>query len=156
MSGMASARGLLTEQAAASSEKYHQASERLKTIEKHTTEITNLQRHIGAYIKTRDVYRQYREAGYNKKFYAAHESDILIHQSAKRAFDELGLKKLPAINALRQEYATLDVERKTLYPLYRLAREEMQTLLVAKNNVDRLLNMAPPSQTHRLRSEPEL
>ena len=37
------------------------------------------------------------ESGYSKKYLAEHEADILLHKAAKRAFDELGLKKLPTI-----------------------------------------------------------
>ncbi len=32
-------------------------------------------------------------AGYSKNFLAEHEADILLHKAAKKAFDELGLKK---------------------------------------------------------------
>jgi hypothetical protein len=32
-----------------------------------------LQKHIGAYGKTRDVYAAYRASGYSKKYYVEHE-----------------------------------------------------------------------------------
>ena len=38
--------------------------------------------------KTREVYVAYRKAGYSKKFKDEHESDILLHQAAKKIFDE--------------------------------------------------------------------
>ena len=53
------------------------------------------------YSRTRSVYTGYRKAGYSKKYFAEHEGDILIHKAAKKAFDELGVKKA----ALRQELA---------------------------------------------------
>jgi len=58
---------------------------------------------------------QYRQAGYNKKSHSEHEAELLLHQSAKKAFDALGLKKLPSINMLKQEYAALLAEKKKLY-----------------------------------------
>ena len=51
-----------------------------------------------------DVYVAYRKAGYSKKFKAEHESDILLHQAAKKFFDESGLKKLPTVKSLQAEY----------------------------------------------------
>ena len=62
--------------------------------------------HIVNYAKTRDVYAGYRKAGYSKKYLAEHESDILLHKAAKKAFDELGVKKLPSVKSLQEEYAS--------------------------------------------------
>ena len=48
-----------------------------------------------------------------------------MHKVAKKAFDELGLKKLPTIKSLRTEYAGLLATKKTAYPEYQTARKEM-------------------------------
>ena len=68
-----------------------------------------------------------------------HEADILLHKAAKRAFDELGLKKLPTIKSLRAEYAELLAAKKTAYPEYQTTRKEMKELTMAKANIDRIL-----------------
>ena len=81
----------------------------------------------------------YRKAGYSKAFRAEHESEILLHRAAKKAFDSLGLKKLPTVKSLQAEYATLLAEKKSVYADYRKARDEMRELLTVKANVDRLL-----------------
>ena len=60
-----------------------------------------LQKQIVNYAKTRAVYVEYRKAGYSKKFRTEHEAEILLHQAAKNHFDELGIKKLPSVKALR-------------------------------------------------------
>ena len=49
--------------------------------------------HIVNYAKTRETYVAYRKAGYSKKFREEHEADILLHQAAKNAFEDLGVKK---------------------------------------------------------------
>jgi hypothetical protein len=103
-------------------------------------EISALQKHIGAYGKTRDVYAAYRASGYNRKYLAEHEAEILTHKEAKKAFDALGLKKIPSIKGLQQEYAALLAEKKKLYVSYNEAKREMRDILTAKNNVDRLLH----------------
>lgn len=139
----------LCEKAAAASKLFGDTGDRLKVIETRQKEIASLQKHIGAYGKTLDVYRQYRDGGWNKKFYAKHEQDITIHKAAKKAFDELGLKKLPTVKTLQTEYATLDAEKKKLYQGYRPAREEMIALLMAKQNVERILGMTSmPQKSH--------
>ena len=62
-------------------------------------------------------------------------------QAAKRYFDSLGLKKLPSIQTLKQEYAKLETENKKRYPEYKQTREKMIELLTAKNNVERILGV---------------
>ena len=59
------------------------------------TEIAVMKNHIINYSKTRDVYVACRKAGYSKKFKAEHESEILLHQAAKKYIDESGLKSYP-------------------------------------------------------------
>lgn len=66
---------------------------------------------------------------------------ILLHQAAKNAFDDMGVKKLPKVKELQTEYAKLLEEKKKFYAEYRRSREEMRELLTAKANVDRLLKM---------------
>ena len=104
-------------------------------------EIAVLRTHIINYSKTRDTYVAYRKAGYSKKFREEHEEGILLHQAAKNAFDDMGVKKLPKVKELQAEYARLLEEKKKTYTEYRRSREEMRELLAAKANVDRLLNM---------------
>ena len=79
--------------------------------------------------------------GYSKKFREEHEEEILLHQAAKNAFDEMGVKKLPKVKELQTEYAKLLEEKKKTYAEYRRSREEMRELLTAKANVDRVLKM---------------
>ena len=132
---------VLEETAAAATAHNNELSEQIKAAEKRMAEIAVLRTHIINYSKTRDVYVAYRKAGYSKKFLAEHESEILLHKAAKKAFDEMGVKKLPTVKELRGEYAQLLAEKKRVYGEYRRSREEMRELLTAKANVDRLLGM---------------
>ena len=97
------------------------------------------ERLIVDYTKTRQTYIDYRKAGYSKKFRAEHEADILLHQAAKKAFDELGMKKIPTVKSLRAEYASLLEEKKKARLEYNQARSDMKEILIAKFNVDRFL-----------------
>ena len=113
--------------------------DQIKAAEQRMAEIAVLKSHIINYSKTRDVYVAYRKAGYSKAFRAEHESEILLHQAAKKYFDGLGLKKLPTVKSLQAEYAALLAEKKSAYADYRKARDEMRELLTVKANVDRLM-----------------
>lgn len=113
----------------------------IKKAENRMTEISILRTHIINYSKTRDIYIGYRKAGYSKKYLAAHESDIVIHKAAKKAFDELGLKKLPAVRNLQEEYAALLAQKKADYAEYYKLAKEKRDLLIYKANTERLLNL---------------
>ena len=142
----------LAAKASAATEHYNSLSEKIKATEKRMAEIAVLKTHIINYAKTRDVYVAYRKVGYSKKFKAEHESEILLHQAAKKAFDELGLKKLPTVKSLQAEYVSLLAEKKTAYADYRRARDEMKELLTVKANVDRLMGYSgaePDKETER-------
>ena len=127
----------------AAAQNFNNLSEQIKAADARKKEISELQRQIGTYSKTRPVYVQYRKLTGKKraKFYEQHTSEILSCQAAKRYFDSLGLEKLPSIQSLKQEYAVLQAERGKRYPEYKRAREKMIELLTAKNNVERILGV---------------
>ncbi len=126
--------------------RYHELSARIKAAEQRMAEIAVLKTHIINYAKTREVYVAYRKAGYSKKFKAEHESDILLHQAAKKFFDESGLKKLPTVRSLQAEYAALLAEKKAAYADFRRAREDMKELLTVRANVQKLMGYEAQEQ----------
>ena len=97
----------LVQKATFASRRYRTLSSQIKAAEKRMAEIAVLRTHILNYRRTRDVYVGYRQAGYSAKYYAAHEAEILLHKAAKKAFDELGVKKLPAKTELDGEYSQM-------------------------------------------------
>lgn len=113
----------------------------IKTAEKRMAEIGVLKKHIINYAKTRDIYTAYRKAGYSNKFYEEHRADLTLHKAAKAAFDELGVKKLPTVKTLQAEYTDLLLQKKKAYGQYHAAKKEMQDILTAKANIDRLLGL---------------
>ena len=130
---------VLKQKAADATERYNRLSDEIKVSEKRMAEIAVLKTHIINYSKTRDVYAAYRKSGYSQKFLAEHESDILLHKAAKKAFDELDVTKLPTVKSLQTEYAELLAKKKAAYTEYRTVREEMKELLLHKSNIDRML-----------------
>lgn len=133
----------LEEKTAKTVASFNRLSAQIKTEEGRLAEIGNLKKQIYNYSKTRGVYIAYRKAGYSKKFYAAHEGDLLLHKAAKQTFDTLHVKKLPTVRALQSEYETLLAEKRKTYSEYSAARKEMRELLMVKANVDHILDHAP-------------
>lgn len=136
----------LEEKAKDITDNFNQLSTEIKAAEKRMAEIAILKTHIINYAKTRDVYTSYRKAGYSKKFYEDHTTDLLLHKAAKTAFNELGMKNLPTVKTLQSEYAELITQKKKSYELYRSTKKEMQKVLTAKANIDRLLQNEPPEK----------
>lgn len=108
-------------------------------------QIAALKTHIINYAKTHDTYVAYRKAGPKEHavFRAAHESELLLHEAAKRAFDDLRAKKLPTVKMLQAEYADLLVKKKAAYEEYGRLQRESQELKNVKTNVDALLKIEP-------------
>ena len=136
-------------------QKFNDLSDRTKAASARMKNISELQKHIGAYIKTREIYAQYRKLPPRKqeKFYNEHSNEIRSCQAAKRYFDSLGLKKLPSIQSLKQEYAMLQAENKKRYPQQKQAREKMIELLTAKNNVERILGVTEKEKNRNHQQE---
>ena len=135
--------------------KYHEFADRTKANSERMKEISELQKHIGTYGKTREIYAQYRRLPPKKQeeFYAQHASAIISCEAAKRYFDGLGLKKLPSVQSLKQEYATLLAENKRLYPDQKKAKAEMMELLTVKHNTSRILGLAEEEKKREQRQE---
>lgn len=121
--------------------KEKELSERIAQAQKRIAEINVLKTHIVNYSKTRDIYVAYRKAGYSKKFLQEHEPDIIIHKAAKKAFDELGVKKLPTVKSLQVEFADLLSEKKSAYAELKKLREELRELTVHTANYEELRDL---------------
>ena len=92
------------------------------------------------YMRTKDVFAEYKRLGYPRTFLEAHEAEIAMQREAKRYFNEHGLKKLPSGQTLKAEIERLKAEKAQSYQEYRTARDEMRELLVVRENVERILH----------------
>jgi hypothetical protein len=131
----------LVKKSAAASAAFDARLEQIKSVEKRLGDISELQKQIGTYGKTREVYRAYLSAKNKAAFFEEHRAEITLHLAAKKFFDGLGLKKMPAISALKQEYAVLAAEKRKLYAAHYAAKDAMRELLVARGNADVILGV---------------
>lgn len=129
----------LEEKVTSSVDAFNNLSTEIKSKESRMAEIAVLRKHIINYSKTRDVYVEYRKAGYSKKFFEAHREEITVHKAAKQAFDDLGIKKIPKVKELNEEYYRLLTEKKEISKVYYDKRTAMQEMLKAQRNVKKFI-----------------
>lgn len=129
----------LSRRAEAASEKCSALTEKLKATEARMSEVEELKKQVINYLRTLETFRAYKASGYSKRYLAEHEQEILLHRAAKKAFNDLGLKKLPTVKALQAEYAALLADKRAAYPAYREARAEMKKLLTYRANAEAIL-----------------
>lgn len=120
-------------------EQFDELSGRIRSSEKRLQELSAMRRHIIDYVRTRDVYQEYRKSGYSRKFHEEHEDEIRIHQEAKRAFDHLGRGKLPTLKEINEEYQQVLQEKRDAYANYRELRDNMKNYSIARKNVEIIL-----------------
>lgn len=151
----------LAEQADAAVARFDALSNSIKASEQRLVEIAALKKHILNYARTREVYASYRKSGYSKKFLEEHREEITLHRAAKEAFDRLpasdvmGKQKsrVPTIRELNQEYAQVLSAKKKAYADYRTARREMQDLLIARKNIEVILELDHNAEEQRRHQE---
>lgn len=126
---------------------------KIKAVENSLAEIKELKTHIINYLKTKDAYAEYKKSGYSKKVQAKYETELILHKASRVYFDKLGLKKLPTIKSLQAEEQELYQAKNQAYGKYKKTKTEMQDILNAKINVDRILNFKQVEKTQEKTQE---
>lgn len=119
--------------------RFHEVSAELKYLEKQLGESKELKKQIINYSKTRDVYVEYRKAGYSKKFLEAHREEIQMHKAAKASFDKIGVSKIPRVKELNLQVSESYGKRRNSMEEYYQLKEEMRKMMVVRENVKRIL-----------------
>ena len=133
-------------------QKFHGLTDEIKSCEKRMQEISSLRNHIINYVKTRDIYTEYRKHGYSRKYFEEHREELTLHKAAKEAFSQLGDRRIPKVKELNEEYAELLSRKKAAYADYREAKDNMKKLTLARRNVETFLDIAQ-NQSQRKETE---
>jgi len=104
--------------------------DRITAINIRMKEIESLQKHVNAYRKTEAIVKAYHKSGRNKNFFSQNAAAIKVYQSAKAHFDNIGLKFLPSIKDLQDEYSALRTEKQHV-------QQEMSLMQAKQTDVDR-------------------
>ena len=121
---------------------------RVQSAETRLKEIAEMKKAITNYLKTKDVYAEWKKSGYDKEFYAVHKEEIVVHKAAKKAFDAIP-GKIPTIKALSAEYSDVLARKQKAYSEYRDSRNNMRELLTVKSNIDRVTECRGLSKDRR-------
>jgi hypothetical protein len=130
------------------SAKRNELSKKISGIDSRLKEISELQKQIGTYGKTKEKFQAWRNIKNKKKaeeFYEASENraDIVLHQAAKKFFEEYKVahadEKIPSIKSLQQDWAKLKSEKSLLYKDYNKIKSEAKELAIARQNAEAVL-----------------
>ncbi len=144
----------LESRAKSCTEQFNEIFKRQKELESRLSEITELKKNIIDYSKTKEIYVEYRQSGYSKKFFEAHREEITIHKAAREVFSKIK-GTIPKVRELNTEYGEVLQMKRENYSQYRKAREEMKEFQTAKYNVDRFLEKEEPRKTTKQRKTKE-
>ena len=144
----------LTARVERAGERFNAVSSRIKQLEARMAEVAQLKTHIINYSKTREVYAAYKKSRHKKEFLAEHGAEIAQHETAKKAFDALGGKPIPKVAQLSEQYAALLAEKQEQYTQYKALRQDMISYRTAKQNVDKILGLAPEKQKQNTEQKP--
>lgn len=132
----------LEKRAAEAADRFHVLSGQIKSIEGAMSANAELKAAIVDYAKTRPVFNGYKAAKYSKKYLAEHEDKIALYRAAQDTFRRvLSGAKLPKMDALKAESQKLAAEKRAAYREYRAVRKDMQEVVTAKENIDRLFGL---------------
>ena len=109
-------------------------------------QISQLQRQIGTYGKTKEIYKQYKQQNSSDEFWQQYNETITAHELAKEYFDKCGYgygsgDKLPTIKELREEYAKLNLHKKSQWENYYTVKNSGVETDNAWRNVSTILNL---------------
>lgn len=131
--------GQLGKRATEAADRFHVLSEQIKSIECAMRINAELKGAVVDYAKTRPVFNGYKAAKYSKKYLAEHEAEIALYRAAQKTFRRvLSGGKLPKMDVLKAEYRKLAADKRAAYRKYRAVRKDMQEVVTAKENIDRL------------------
>jgi len=130
----------LTDKAQQVKGEYDIITDRIQAIDSRLADISTLQKHIGSYLKTKDIYSQYLKSKRNKNFYEENRTAIETCNESKAYFNELGLEKLPSIKSLKNEYAALASEKQMCYSQRSLIGKQLKEMQSVQQNTENLLD----------------
>jgi ribosomal protein L29 len=136
----------------------------IETADEKLARISTLQRHIGTYGKTKEIYKQYKQAQNPGQFKQENSKAISDHEAAKGYFNAHGYgfgsgNKLPSIKELREEYAKENAAKKSQWAKYHEIRNADKKIENAWANVKTILNLpedAPIAKASPKRNAPNL
>ena len=132
----------LEKKATAATNRFHTLSDKIKATETAMTRNAELRAAVADYARTRPIFEEYKNKKYSNKYLDEHEADIATYRETQATFKRvLAGAKLPKMDELRAEAGRLAADKKADYAEYRTVRKDMQDIITAKANIDRLFDL---------------
>ena len=99
-------------------------------------------KNITTYQKTKPVYEAYKKAKNKEQFRTAHESDLILNETAAKALRSAPIGgKIPSVAGLQTEYAKLSEQKEALYADYGKLKKQVKEYDAMKRNIDSFLKI---------------
>lgn len=116
----------------------------LKSTENRIKDLTELQKQLRIYGRTKELYGKFQQSRNKDKFIreiANAESDVMLHETAKRYLSAYQKEhgKVPKSAELKPLLAALQKEKSALYEQYKTAKGEQNELMKLHINLQKIL-----------------
>ena len=91
------------------------------------------------FIDTQDIYKQYKKSKDPKKFLRSHETEIIIHETARDQLKAMGYDEVPYPKKLEKEMTENTKDLATLNSSYFSEKTEVAKLDSVKKNIDKFM-----------------
>ena len=122
----------------------------IESVDEKLQGISLLQRHIGTYGKTKNIYKQCKQINdkeQREQFKCKNYREISAHDDARKYFSEQGFgfknseNRLPAIKDLQEQYAIHNTTKRKLWDKYHEINRSDREIGNAWGNVKAILNV---------------
>lgn len=120
-------------------EKRDSLAAEIKAVEKEMATLSLTVKHLDVYRKTAAVYRQYLHADNKAAFRSHHESDLLLHEAARKALGTSG-NNLPDRHQMLAKYRSLGQKKDLLYEKYEQCKKECREYEIIHKNLEQILH----------------
>lgn len=91
------------------------------------------------FINTQDIYKQYKKSKDPEKFLRSHETEIIIHETARDQLKAMGYDEVPHPKKIEKEMAENAKDLATLNSSYSSEKAEVAKLNSVKKNIDKFM-----------------
>ncbi|KKI51589.1 MULTISPECIES: relaxase/mobilization nuclease domain-containing protein [Christensenella] len=118
----------------------------LKAVERRASDVLLTMKHLENYRRMKPIYDKYRATKNKDRFYAEHESSLILFNAAKKGLADLGVTGRVSAADLNREYEKLQNRKDSLYRSYRTQKKKVRELETIQANVNSLLEPHGPER----------
>ncbi len=108
---------------------------RVQDLERQEKELQDLKQCRSDYLRTLDIFRDWKAGGRREDFREDHREPIAVHQAAVQALQRRGFRQIPDLSDLDRDTAQIRTEKQQAYTQFRAARDDLREILLVQNSV---------------------